>query len=198
MLSDAKHDVHFEKEGVPLSALEIRDELLADGGQAVRRAFGPDRRMKQEEGVAGIDTYRWISWELTPTLTDFPNATASGLIVYDDDFFRANIWYRDNAPHWAYKVGFFLPVRHRSWIEWTPQIISSRVAIREDRVGITLISCTPNFQTYQMKRDQGSWQDCPDHLDLELAASGVEATFRSVNLAGVIGPEHRVQVVPVD
>lgn len=196
VLVDAKYDSHFEKDGVPLSALEVRDELLADGGQAVQAAFGPERRVQRRQPPAGLETYRWISWEVTPTFADFPNHASSALIVYEDDYFRKHTWYRDGAPHWAYRAGYFLPVRHRSWIEWTPNVIASRLRLARDRVDIELVSCTPSFQTYEVRRRRGAWRSCPDRLSLGLGRSGLDFAFRSVNLAGVTGPEHRVLVEP--
>jgi hypothetical protein len=194
VLIDAKYNFHFEKDRTPLSALEVRDELLADGGQSVRLAFGPERRHRRNQPPENMGTYRWISWETTPTFTDFPNHGSSGLIVYEDDFFRSNTWYRDGEPHWAYAADFFIPVRHRSWIEWTPNVISSRVTTDHNCAHIELTSCTPNFQTYQVKRGRGEWRKCPDRLRLKLGALGLSLTLRAVNLTGVSGPEHRVEV----
>ena len=47
-----------------------------------------------------------------------------------------------------------------------------------------------------MKRGRAAWRPCPDRLDLKLPANGAELAFRTVNLAGVTGPEHRVVVAP--
>ncbi len=196
VLIDAKYDFHFEKEGLPLSALEVRDEVLADGGQSVRLAVGPERRL-QRKPPPNAGTYRWISWETTPYFTSFPNSGSSALIVYEDDYFRANTWYRDGAPHWAYAADFFLPVRHRSWIEWTPNVVASRVEVMGARAEIALRSCTPSFATYELRREHGEWRPCQDRLSLPLSKSGLAVTFRSVNLAGVAGPDHRVEVRPV-
>jgi hypothetical protein len=44
VLIDAKYDAHFEKDGVPLSALEIRDEVWRDGAKSVVCVVGPDRK----------------------------------------------------------------------------------------------------------------------------------------------------------
>jgi len=197
VLIDAKYDFHFEKDGVPLSALEVRDELLADGGRCVRLAYGPGRRQRRNQPPENIGTYRWISWETTPTFTDFPNHGSSGLVVYEDDFFRSNTWYRDGEPHWAYAADFFIPVRHRSWIEWTPNVIHSTTAVTRDCAHIALTSCTPNFRTYQVRRGRGEWRDCSDRLGLKLPASGLGLAFRAVNLAGVTGPEHRIEIRPI-
>jgi hypothetical protein len=196
VLVDAKYDSHFEKAGLPLSALEVRDELLADGAESVRLAVGPERRL-QRKPPPGASTYRWISWETTPRFTDFPNQGSSGLVVYEDAFFRANTWYRDGAPHWAYAADFFLPVRHRGWIEWTPNVVASRVELVGNRAEVMLRSCTPNFATYELRRERGDWRACKDRLSLPLSKSGLAVAFRSVNLAGVPGPEHRLEIRPV-
>ena len=87
-----------------------------------------------------------------------------------------------------------MPDRH--WIEWTPNVIASQVTLAEGRARIGLESCTPNLDTYQMKRGRGAWRPCADRLDLKLPANGIELTFRTVNLAGVTGPEHRVVIAP--
>jgi hypothetical protein len=196
VLTDAKYDLHFEKDGLPLSALEIRDELLADGGVNVQRAYGPDRAPARGKTPGRPDTYRWISWEVTPYFTDFPNQGSSALITYEDEYARNHTWYRDNAPHWAYAADYFLPVRHRGWIEWTPNVISSRVTIEGDRAQIRLYSCTPNLHSYQLQRAQGEWRDCKDDLNLKLGPKGLHLTFRTLNLAQVPGPEHQVAILP--
>ncbi len=46
---DAELDSHFEKAGVPLSALEIRDEVLADGAKMVFRHEGVGRKQLPRE-----------------------------------------------------------------------------------------------------------------------------------------------------
>ncbi len=196
VLIDAKYDCHFEKEGTPLSALEIRDELLADGAQSVRLAVGPERRLRRAP-LKNVATYRWISWEVTPRFTDFPSQSSSALVVYADDYFRTHTWYRDGAPHWAYAADYFLPVRQRQWIEWTPNVLSTHVTLAGDRAEITLASCTPNFLTYELRRRQGAWRPCADRVHLPLGPTGLRVTFRSKNLAAVTGPEHQVEIQPV-
>jgi len=44
VLIDAKYDTHFEKGGIPLSALEVRDELLRNGAADITCLRGPERR----------------------------------------------------------------------------------------------------------------------------------------------------------
>ena len=42
-LSDAKYDHHFEKDGIPLSALEVRDEYLKNRAADIVKVKGPER-----------------------------------------------------------------------------------------------------------------------------------------------------------
>ena len=87
VLIDAKYDGHFEKDGVPLSALEIRDEVWRDGARSVVCVVGPDRRPMTPDPETGRwetrpDTYRWCSWETsTNRFTTFPAKPTSTLIV---------------------------------------------------------------------------------------------------------------------
>ncbi len=199
VLSDAKYDLHYEKEGVPLSALELRGEVLADGAARVERAFGPTRERRTGAQPGNPDSYRWLSWELNGNVfSEYPGHVSSALVLYEDDFARANAWYRDGRPHWAYDAGFFVKVQHRNWIEWTPNAIASRVRIVDDRARIALTSCTPNFATYAMRRaGDGAWERCGDRLELDVPVDGLRLGFRAENLAGVTGPVHRIVIDPV-
>ena len=201
VLIDAKYDAHFEKDGVPLSALEIRDEVWHDGAKSVVRVVGPDRSPMKPDSETGKwetrpDTYRWCSWETnTNRFTTFPARPTSTLVVLDDEIFRNNTWYRDGKPHWAYGTPYFIKTTRRDWIEWTPNVITSKVTIADDRVHVFLSSCTPNFRSFQMTDQTGTWHDCNEQSTLSL--DGRDHTcfkFRTVNLFGVTGPEHRVEI----
>jgi hypothetical protein len=198
VLTDAKYDLHYEKAGVPLSALEMRAEILADGGAKVERAYGPQRERREAGPTERMETYRWLSWELNGNVfSNFPGHVSSALVAYEDDYTRANSWYRDGSPHWAYAARFFIPTPHATWIEWTPNVISSHVDIVGERARIGLGSCTPNFRSYAMRLGATPWADCGDRLELAIPADGLRLEFRVENLAGVAGPVHRVVIAPL-
>jgi hypothetical protein len=201
VLIDAKYDAHFEKNGVPLSALDIRDELWKDGAASVVRVVGPDRRPMQPDPVTGQwetrpDTYRWCSWETdTNRFTTFPARSTSTLVMLADEIFRNHTWYRDGKPHWAYNTPYLIATRRRDWIEWTPNVITSKVTIEADKARVFLSSCTPNFRSFQKKGDDGTWRDCEERIELSLdRRSSNRFTFRTINLFDVAGPEHRVEI----
>jgi Transglutaminase-like superfamily len=201
VLIDSKYDAHFEKNGVPLSALEIRDEVWRDGAKSVICVVGPDRKPMKPDPETGKwetrpDTYRWCSWETdTNRFTTFPAKPTSTLVVLDDEIFRSHTWYRDGKPHWAYNTPYFIKTTRRDWIEWTPNVITSKVTIEGDKAHVFLGSCTPNFRSFQKMRDDGSWHDCDEHLELSLDKR-VRNRFvlRTINLFGVTGPEHHVEI----
>ncbi len=83
----------------------------------------------------------------------------------------------------------------RNGFEWTPGVIRSEVAIRGNLADVTLTSQTPNLKEYQMKvLPGGRWMPAGDHIKLPLRKKKYEWAFRTVNLAGVAGPENKVVI----
>ena len=196
VLIDAKYDLHFEKDGLPLSALEMRNEVIADEAAQVQRVYGPTREALVKDFPEATETYRWVNWELsTNAFSNFPNAGPSAAVLFDDAFAKEHTWYRDGKPNWAYEQEFFVRVAHRSWIEWTPNVIASHCRFDDDKLIVRLQSCTPNFKTYQMSfADSESWEDCDIINHIPLDKPSMRLNFRTVNIAGVTGPEHVVEI----
>jgi hypothetical protein len=197
VLIDAKYDLHFEKDGVPLSALDMREEVLRDGGTSVTRVYGPSREPLVKEFPESMETYRWISWEMnTNRFSIFPTMGSSALVLFEDDFSRANRWYRDGKPHWAYGAEFFVKTTKREWIEWTPNVVASHVTIQGNQASIWLASCTPNLRSYQIQLGDSAWTDCADTMHIPIPAAGIDIRFRAENLAEVRGPLNTVVIRP--
>lgn len=208
-LSDAKYNHHFEKNGIPLSALEIRDEYLKNKVADVILVKGAARTPIDSDGVADVkgkiiqiskegfaQTYTWIEWEATNNrFTGWPDNgdELSKLNMYEDDYFKNNKWIWDGKPHWAYGTENMKLVSDREAIEWTPNTITSNVKIEGDVAHIELNSNTPNLKTYQMKElPDGGWKDVAGSIEIQLKTVKNERVFRTINLAGVTGPEHKI------
>jgi hypothetical protein len=142
------------------------------------------------------DTYRWCSWETdTNRFTTFPARNTSTLVMFEDDIFRNNMWYRDGKPHWAYNTPYLIATNRRDWIEWTPNVITSKVTIEGHKLAVFLISCTPNFKSFQKRGENGIWFNCDEQIELLLdKRSRNRFTFRTINLFDIAGPEHRIEI----
>lgn len=210
-LSDAKYNHHFEKDGIPLSALEIRDEYLKNKAADIVLVKGPGRRPIDADGLANskgvieqwskerfAQTYTWIEWEATnDRFTNWPNNddAVSHLNMYADDYFKNNTWVWDGRQHWAYKTEYMIPIENRSAIEWTPNTVKTDVKIEGEKAIVTLYSNTPNLRSYQMKlSEEDVWADVADSVAIELKEDKNELAFRTINLAGVAGTPSKIVV----
>ena len=202
VLSDAKYNHHFEKNGIPLSALEVRDEFLKNRAADIVLAQGPDRKIidfddemnRSKEQFA--QTYTWITWQgIGNYFSAWPEYTGK-VIMYEDDFYSENIWIREGEPCWIYDhMEVIQLIKEREPIEWTPNTIATEVTIDGTSATISLNSDTPNLKEYQVKRSpQGEWEAVDEILHLDLQEKKYELTFRTVNLVSVTGPEHKVVI----
>ena len=208
-LSDAKYNHHFEKNGIPLSALEIRDEYLKNKAVDIVLVKGPERKPIPGDKVANqkgemiewtkerfAQTYTWLEWESANNrYTEWPGNSheLSKMNMLADEYFKNHTWIWDGKPHWAYNTEFMKLIPDRKAIEWTPNVITATTTIKSDIATIALNSNTPNLKTYQMKDLPGSdWKNISDSIEVELRKERNELFFRTVNRAGVTGPEHKI------
>ncbi|MHA4808000.1 transglutaminase domain-containing protein [Flavitalea flava] len=200
-LSDAKYNHHFEKEGIPLSALEVRAAYLKNKASDIQMVKGPDRiavDSEQEQGWSKESfarTFSWVEWEQHGDRFSIWPKTSSAILFYRDDYSGNRKWIWDGKPHWAYNTQYLIYVDSASAIEWTPNTIRSQVVIGGGRAKISLYSETPNFNEYQMKDlAKGAWETSKPLIDLPLEKERYELVFRAVNREGVTGPEHRIVI----
>ena len=198
-LSDAKYDHHFEKDGIPLSALEVREEFLKNEAKDIVMVKGPERTPiafdpemeRTKESFAR--TYTWIEWDTyADRYSSWPDFRTM-LNMYEDTYFKNHTWIWDGKPHWAYGTEYMRLIDNKDAIEWTPNTIGAEVQIEGDITKISLHSDTPNLKAYQMKTSpSGQWQKVDEQLTIPLTEEKHELIFRTLNLAGVSGPEYTI------
>ena len=197
VLLDAKYDVHYERAGVPLSALELHEAARADRRKNVVKVQGPDRQAVPMKGLeyptSSVLSYWWVSY--TPGLRTFTGKSSdSGLVVFDNEAFRKAKWFRQNdeglVEHWAYRANAFRPTRDRHQIDWSvgvPDLEIRQVARAE--LDAALASVTPNLAAYRIRIDNGSWQDVAGsrwHWKIHQGENTLDVRTR--NFFGVEGP----------
>ena len=197
VMLDAKYDIHFERAGVPLSALELHEAARADQGKGVIKVAGPDRREIPEKGqefpTSSVLGYWWISYN--PGLKTFTGKNDSRrVIVFDSSEFRATRWLRDVGQgledHWAYRTNAFVPLSDRHQINWSVGVPD--VKVRQAAPGeadVFFFSITPNLETYRMRINNGSWQEVAgDRWHWKLQRGENKLYVRTRNRFGVEGP----------
>lgn len=209
--SDAMFDLHFEKNGIPLSALEIRDEYLKNKAADVKMVYGPERKpvtvsQDKHQRTTEIFTkvFRWIAWFKQQDIYSNWDNGISYMVMYEDEYFKTHKWIRvDGKPHWAYGTQYLILVKDRNELYWTPNTITSEVKINGHKANVKLSSITPFFKTYQMKElpegdpitpdsYRNGWKDVSDSLEVLLKKDKNEMVFRTVNQEGVTGAEHKI------
>lgn len=158
---DATYDVHYERDGTPLSALELHEAARADGGKGIVKMRGTDRRpypMEESDALeASVRTYWWTAWHLRMDPFTHPYwAGADRLMVYDNDAFRSGTWLRQQGDrrvsHWAYGADAFVPVSDRHQVEWTPGVPDLTFHVEgPGQVRVDLRSATPNLRDYGIR-----------------------------------------------
>jgi hypothetical protein len=205
-VSDAQYNHHFEKNGIPLSALEMRDEYLKNKGAHVILIKGSDRIPLSEDEIANnkgkyikrtkedfLQWYTWLEWDHTNNRYSAWPHFVSKLNMYRDDYFKNHTWTWDGMPHWAYNSDVMNLVDSRDAIEWTPNTILGTFAINGQNATVSLSSVTPNFREYQMKDlSEGTWVKCDSVFTLPLSKDRVEVAFHAVNAANVTGPDYKM------
>lgn len=201
-LSDAKYDHHFEKDGIPLSALEVRAEYLKNEGADIQMVKGIERNPidfdeeMERPKMEFIQTYTWITWDAyNDWLAAWPEHKTL-LIMFEDEYYKNNIWYRGGKPAWIYAQPDYLRLADNSdVIYFTPNTILSEVDLEENNAKIRLISDTPGLKEYQMKmKPDDEWTKVEQAFNMELDNQKYELAFRTVNRAGVAGPEHKIVI----
>jgi hypothetical protein len=201
ILSDAEFDGHFEKGGVPLSALEIRDEYLKNQAKDVDLVVGPDRKKVQPRLLFSPHCYRFVCYELAGDRHTQSGWTSGAPVVWEDEYFKTHTWYRweepdggKARPHWGLRGNNFIRVGHREWIEWTPNVTSVKATVRGGVARVRLASNTPNFDRYEMRQPAGRWEKTEASFDLKLEGPRIERELRAVNAAAVAGPVSRLLI----
>lgn len=209
-LSDAKYNHHFEKKGIPLSALEVRDEYLKNKAADIVLVKGPSRTEIAYDSLKNVNgifvkrdtkdfarTFTWIEWEQPGNrFTKWPaNSDDLNLhLMYADSYSNAHTWIWDGKPHWAYHTKFWIPVEDRNAIEWTPNTVEAGISVDKNKAGFKLSSERSNLGHYELSDAPGVWKEMPDTFVVQLNNASYEISLRAVNTCGVAGPEYKVNI----
>lgn len=201
---DTTWNLHVEKSGVPLSALEVRREWLANKGRNLVYVFGAGaneaRYTSAQFPVKRSDNRAWQLWPLNDVWISY---TWEMAWIGRNDFFANNelFWdgvqvYKDAAVEddqgWGFRnqpapgVAMLYHDVNRVDIQ-----LSSRdarvVTVRLDSSGPRNI--TPNFDRFLVRVNGGEWMPLEgDTLAVRAAGPNTTVQARVRNKSGVLGP----------
>lgn len=199
---DCQSDLHYEKDGVPLSAWEVRSEWLRNGGADVDRVVGvPHGRDLKNPAIVWWDrededetaVYFWIYY--SDNARDW-NEEPPGRFIFPQDSANAGlIWYQ-NGPdnkgrlHTGYQKKLFLPSGDPAAFNWTVGVVEAFVGSASPKgVNLELDSFCPNRTGYEISLDGADWSGFEGSAVSWPLHEGVNRlALRTVNAAGVRGP----------
>ena len=207
---DPQSDLHFVKDGIPLSAWEIRGEWLKDKGLGVQHVVGaPPDTVQKNPAVVWWDlpaedetslffwlfyTDEYATWEKdSPSKFLFPQDSANAGLT----------WYQNGADnksrlHTGYLNNLFLPTERIEDVYWTAGVTEATLSgTAKGRLTLSLDSCCPDLDCYEVNLDGEGWKRIEDPAKLIWPLNkGVNSlALRTKNQAGVTGPETSVRML---
>ncbi len=201
---DVTWNLHVEKSGVPLSALEFRREVLANGGRNVVFVFGAGaneaRYTTAQFPIKRKDNLAWQEWPLDDFYLGY---TWEMAWIGRNDFFSNDFlfWdnilvYRDDANEDDDTWGFRLqPDADASTLYHDVNRVDIQLSARDARVATVKLDAsgprniTPNFKEFLVRVNGGDWKALNgDTLSVGVTGPNVTIQARVRNKFGVLGP----------
>ena len=115
---DAMHNLHYEKAGIPLNALEIRTEYLEKDCRDIKGIVGDNEKVisytKENRGFNTPSNFFWFFIGLRNNFFEKPNIWESKALLWVDKYNTDKMWYKgggkhgDSKPHPMYEYGQFV------------------------------------------------------------------------------------------
>ena len=193
IMMDPTFGMYVEKDGVPLSAYELRQDwfyhdgsgltfVLDRGGKRVHKADMPVFR-KRFPGFGDLsldsgatDVYAFIGYIPNTNLMD-AGKDYGGMFITQDKVCEGTKWHKRTVPKDPAHDPYF-------------PIGQAAMTLTADGAGLRvgLKTLTPNFKTYEMRVDGGAWKACGERFDWKPHAGTNRVEVRTVNQFGVEGP----------
>jgi len=192
IMLDPTSNLHLEKEGVPLSAYEIRQEWFYHGGTNLIFVIGQGKRFKKAdlpiflERFPGfgdlavypdeLDKYGFTGYIPNTDLMDSGYDYAKMFIV-KDRLCDGTKWHVRTVPENP-AVDPYFPIGQASL----------SVTADNGKIQVALKTLTPNFKQYEIRIDGADWRCSPDSLTWNTHPGLNRIEARTINQFGVAGP----------
>jgi len=194
VMLDPTSNLHVERDGLPLNAVEIRQEWFYRGGTNLVFVAGSDRKRYRKADlpifVARMEGFGDLTFE--PDEPDKYGFTAfipntdlmdSGydygkMFIVKDGLCDGTRWHERKVPAQPLVEPYF-PIGQAAL----------RILDEGGRVVVQIDTLTPNLARFEVRRDGGEWVERPARWVWELRPGRNRLEARTVNRFGVTGPE---------
>jgi hypothetical protein len=205
---DVTWNIHIEKDGVPLSILEIRNEWIKNEGRDVEYVYGigknEARYTYRDFPVERSDNNAWIWWPLDEIFITYSYEVA---LIGRNDFFTDDVgegekfWQtiyiiKDHLNHadkgWGFRRRTDIDDMRALYHDVNRVDIHYTVAekrtlrIRLDAFGA--YNYTPNFKDFLVRENGKGWRVVDGEFDWKLKKRNNRLEARVRNRFGVLGP----------
>jgi hypothetical protein len=181
---------HFERNGIPMSALELHQAYVNDDYDGIveindPEKFGGDLR-------ENIGLYRqFCATRRNNFLTSLlPEESEHGAVSYTYD---GHLWYRSEAQPLPQ---FSQTSRREGDFHWTlnQTVVHLQQGKTPDTLNVLLDTVTPNFETYLVQFGDDEWEEKPEAFVWSLHEGKNILRAKSQNSFGILGIESVVAV----
>ena len=181
---------HFERNGIPMSALELHQAYVNDDYDGIVEVNDPE---EFGDGLReNIGQYRqFCATRRNNFLTSLlPEEPEHGTVPYTYD---GHLWYRSEAQPLPQ---FSQTSRREGDFHWTlnQTVIHLQQGETPDTLNSLLDTVTPNFEAYLVQLDDGEWEEKPEAFVWSLHEGGNILRAKTRNAFGVLGIESVVVV----
>ena len=189
-----------------LSAQEVREQFLTDGGVSMHAVYGLDERAEQvtmekrEDGHLKYrqDGHEWVGYhdrnDFLEKVADFEK---DRFYIYRDRFNRDQVWMsagKDGPPKVDERYRLATLTDRVEDIYWTVNVTRVHLAPRTRRsLTVQLETMCPNFDTFLIEKEDG-WKPTRPQFTWNLKRGANTLRVRSRNAMGILGPIASVTV----
>lgn len=202
---DPMYNIHYELDGLPLNALEIREALLSGSKRRIVRAEGPSRKASQPvRSRRRFDSPQCYFWSLIESGNDYlsipENQNGRRQYVFRDRHNKSKVWYQgrgttgESYPHRGYG-GAFIDVENADLLYPTV----GRTHLQFSSSGgkaLVVRACTfmPSFSHFEWFVDGKKRRSREASIQWRLHKGDNRLRARAVNVLDVEGSEASVCV----
>jgi hypothetical protein len=196
---DPTFAMYFEKDGLPLSAYEFRQEWFYRDARDVTFVLDKDAKRYRKSDMpvfrgrypgfgdlvldpGATNVYAFIGYVPNTNLLD-SGPDYGGMFITKDQICDGTRWHQRVNPADPARNPYF-------------PIDQAALTLTPDGPGIAvgIQTLTPNFKTFMARIDQGDWKPTAEHFSWPIHAGANRLEVKSANLFGIDGPISTAQI----